>query len=162
MVRRMQGSVVWAVTRGQQDPGTVARLLGLLPTWFGFEESNTAYVAAASQLPTYVAWPTGGKQPAGVLLAKRHFRESAEIYLLAVDPAWHRRGGGRALVSALEADLAADGVEFLQVKTLGPSNPDAGYAKTRQFYLGMGFRPMEELHQLWSPGQPCLIMVKAL
>jgi GNAT superfamily N-acetyltransferase len=158
----MHGDVVWAVTTGEQDPGTVQRLLGRLPDWFGFEESNAAYVAAAAELPTYVAWPAGAQEPAGVLLAKRHFPQSAEIYLLAVDPARHRRGGGRALVAALEADLAAEGVEYLQVKTLGPSNPDLGYAKTRQFYLGVGFRPLEELDQIWQPGQPCLIMVKAL
>lgn len=65
-------------------------------------------------------------------------------------------------MSSAQAALAADGVEYLQVKTLGPSNPDAGYAKTRQFYLGMGFVPLEELSQLWDPSQPCLIMIKAL
>jgi hypothetical protein len=80
---------------------------------------------------------------------------------MAVDPGMHRRGAGCALVKTLEADLIADGVEFLQVKTLGPSLPDAGYDKTRQFYTRMGFRPLEEIGGLW-PGNPCLIMVKTL
>jgi len=35
-------------------------------------------------------------------------------------------------------------VELLQVKTLGPSLPDAGYDRTRRFYLRMGFRPLEK------------------
>ncbi len=155
----------WFVSSGGQDPGTVQRLLGLLPGWFGIEASNSAYIEAARQLPTYLAWPgdrPGRGEPAGVLLARRHFRQSAEIHLLAVDPAVHRRGAGRALVRALEADLAADGVEYLQVKTLGPSNPDAGYELTRRFYVSLGFRPLEELHGLWDPGNPCLMMVKAL
>jgi hypothetical protein len=26
----------------------------------------------------------------------------------------------------------------------------------------MGFRPLEEIHGLWDPGSPCLLMVKAL
>jgi GNAT superfamily N-acetyltransferase len=73
----------------------------------------------------------------------------------------HRRGIGRALVGALEADLIAGGVELLQVKTLGPSLPDASYDQTRRFYLHMGFRPLEEIRDLW-PGNPCLIMVKVL
>jgi ribosomal protein S18 acetylase RimI-like enzyme len=60
-------------------------------------------------------------EPVGVLLATRHFPSAAEIHLLAVDPSLHRRGVGRALVAALEADLIADGVKFLQVKTLGPA-----------------------------------------
>ncbi len=73
----------------------------------------------------------------------------------------HRRGIGRALVEALVADLIADGVELFQVKTLGPSLPDASYGQTRRFYLRMGFRPLEEIPGLW-PGNPCLIMVQAL
>ena len=157
----------WDVTKGEQDPATVARLLGLLPTWFGIEASNVAYIEAARRLPTYLARPAGptgagAGEPVGVLLADRHFPQSAEIHLLAVDPRLHRAGAGRALVGALEADLVADGCELLQVKTLGPSHPDAGYALTRKFYLSMGFAPVEELIDFWGPQNPCLIMVKAL
>jgi GNAT superfamily N-acetyltransferase len=160
----------WIVTSGTQSPETVRRLLGLLPAWFGIESSNAHYVEVAAELPTYLAWPEpgpadrwpdGGGEPAGVLLAARHFPGAAEIYLMAVDPALHRRGVGRALVEALERDLAADQVRLLQVKTLGPSQPDPGYASTRLFYEGMAFAPLEELPDLW-PGNPCLIMVKVL
>jgi ribosomal protein S18 acetylase RimI-like enzyme len=159
----------WRVTCGERDPGTVERLLRALPGWFGIESSLLGYVESARELPTYLAWPDIAAdgagpvaQPVGVLLANRHFPQSAEIHLMAVDPGLHRRGVGRALVAALETDLAADGVEFLQVKTLGPSHPDAGYQLTRKFYAGMGFRPLEELHDLWDEGNPCLIMVKVL
>lgn len=159
----------WQVTSGQQDPGTVDRLLRLLPDWFGIPASNAAYVAAARELPTYVARPAddGAAEglrtgPVGVLLARRHFPQAAEIHLLAVDPGWHRQGAGRALVAALEADLVADGCELLQVKTLGPSKPHAGYARTRQFYASLGFRPLEELLEVWGPENPCLILVKML
>ena len=143
----------------------MARLLGLLPSWFGIESSNVAYIESAGTMPTYLAWPEASAcsgEPVGVLLANQHFPQSAEIHLLAVDPALHRRGVGRALVTAFEADLVASDVEYLQVKTLGPSHPDAGYQLTRQFYLGMGFRPLEELHSVWGEENPCLIMVKAL
>jgi GNAT superfamily N-acetyltransferase len=156
------------VTTGEQDPDTVNRLLRSLPGWFGIESSIVEYVAKAHELPTYLAWSASGssahaarRQPVGVLLAARHFPQSAEIYLMAVEPALHRRGIGRALVKALEADLMADGVELLQVKTLGPSWPDDGYGRTRQFYARMGFRPLEEIHDLW-PDNPCLVMVKVL
>ena len=59
------------------------------------------------------------------------------------------------------ADLIAEDVELLQVKTLGPARPDAGYERTRRFYAQLGFLPLEEIHGLW-PENPCLIMVKAL
>jgi len=149
----------------------VDRLLRSLPRWFGIESSNAGYVAAARTLPTYLAWPSGtraaeltpgsDRQPAGVLLAERHFPAAAEIHLLAVQPDLHHRGAGRALVDALERDLLAEGVRLLQVKTLGPSQADAGYQRTRQFYRAMGFEPLEEITGLW-PGNPCLIMVKPL
>ena len=159
---------LWLVSSGEQDPDTVDRLLRLLPDWFGIESANAHYVAKARDLPTYLAWPTPNSpapdtagHPVGVLLVARHFPESAEIYLMAVEPALHRRGIGQALVEALEADLLAEGVELLQVKTLGPSLPDANYQRTRRFYARMGFRPLEEIPDLW-PGNPCLIMVKVL
>jgi len=162
------GTLPWQVTVGEQDPDTVNRLLRSLPGWFGIESSIVDYLAKAHELPTYLAWPTGGSsardvepRPVGVLLAARHFRESAEIHLMAVEPALHHQGIGRALVKTLEADLIADGAELLQVKTLGPSQPDEEYAQTRQFYLRLGFRPLEEIHDLW-PDNPCLVMVKVL
>jgi len=158
----------WHITTGDQDPDTVNRLLRSLPGWFGIESSVAHYVAKAHELPTYLALPAtespgrvAERQPVGVLLAARHFRDSAEIYLMAVKPSLHRRGIGRALVEELETDLIADSAHLLQVKTLGPSQPDAGYDQTRKFYARTGFRPLEEIHGLW-PGNPCLLMVKVL
>src|SRR5205807_1787814 len=98
----------------------------------------------------------------GVLLVKRHFPAAAEVHLMAVDRAWHRRGAGRALLSAAETDLRADGVALLQVKTLSPSRPDESYERTRQFYLAQGFTPLEELPLLWDERNPCLLLVKSL
>jgi GNAT superfamily N-acetyltransferase len=167
-IQSNQPEHLWRVTSGLQAPETVDRLLRSLPDWFGIESANAGYVAKAHELPTYLAWPADGgsvpgtePRPVGVLLTARHFPQSAEIYLLAVEPAMHRRGIGRALIEALEGDLAAAGVELLQVKTLGPALPDANYDGTRRFYSRLGFRPLEEIHDLW-PGTPCLIMVKVL
>jgi hypothetical protein len=61
-----------------------------------------------------------------------------------------------------EVYLKSQGVEYLQVKTLSPSNPDPAYAQTRTFYLAMGFRPLEEFEQIWDGHNPCLILVKRL
>lgn len=73
----------------------------------------------------------------------------------------HGQGLGSALLEAAEAYLTARGVEYLQVKTLGPSHPDEGYARTRAFYEARGFVALEELLGLWGHN-PCLLLVKRL
>jgi hypothetical protein len=94
-----QSDRLWRVTSGEQTPETVDRLLRLLPDWFGIESAIAEYVVKPHELPTYLAWPARGSaveaqepQPVGVLLAAHHFPETAEIYLMAVAAAMHRRG----------------------------------------------------------------------
>jgi GNAT superfamily N-acetyltransferase len=145
---------------GSAELGEVTRrLLDALPDWFGIPEANDEYGASATRLPGYLARQDG--EPIGVLLLNRHFPETAEIHLIAVAPAYHRQGVGRALVDAAEVDVRSTGARLLQVKTLGPSRPDPGYDNTRQFYLAAGFLRVEELLDLWE-GYPCLVMVKPL
>lgn len=83
------------------------------------------------------------------------------MYVMGVRRDWHGRGLGTALLRTGETYLRKRGVEYLQVKTLGPSDPDAGYARTRSFYEARGFVPLEELHELWEQN-PCLVLVKRL
>ena len=64
-------------------------------------------------------------------------------------------------VKAVEQDARERGVQLLEVKTLGSSHPDPGYARTRQFYEQAGFLPLEET-DLWGESNPCLFMVKPL
>ncbi len=154
----VSGSI--SVAREPADPAITESLLRSLPGWFGIEEAIVEYVDAAARLATWVA-RDAADAPVGVLLVARHFPAAAEVYLMAVDPAHHRAGIGRALMAAVEDDLAADGVRLLQVKTLGPSRPDPHYARTRLFYEACGFRPLEELHGLWGDN-PCLVMVRTL
>ena len=80
---------------------------------------------------------------------------------MAVSGSHHGQGYGRRLVEHAEEVLRLRSVEFLEVKTLGPSRPDAHYEKTRRFYEHLGFRPLEE-NKLWGDSNPCLIMVKHL
>ncbi|WP_229674176.1 GNAT family N-acetyltransferase [Nakamurella endophytica] len=136
------------------------RLLAGLPEWFGIPQAVEDYVAAAGRLPTVLARDRTGVV-VGALLLDRHYAESAEIHLLAVDRRLHRHGIGTALIAAAERAVRADGAVLLSVKTLGPSRPDPGYDATRRFYRARGFLPVEELHGLWE-GNPCLVMVKPL
>ena len=136
-------------------PVEVRRLLGTVPEWFGVAEANTAYVAAATTLPSWVARIDGSV--VGVLLARPHNPRSSEVELLVVDRAHHRKGIGSALLRRFATDQLADGVEMIQVKTLGPSRDDEGYHRTRQFYEARGFVPLQEL-DLWGPDNPALVM----
>ena len=135
------------------------RVLHRLPKWFGFEEANRAYIRDLESLPAFVA--EEGGEVVGFLALKNHTSDASELHVLAVAPERHRQGVGRALLTAAEGELKQAGVRLLQVKTLGPSNADEGYRKTRAFYSALAFLPLEET-PLWGPDQPCLIMVKVL
>jgi GNAT superfamily N-acetyltransferase len=95
------------------------------------------------------------------LLLDRHFPTTAEVHLIAVARDRHRSGVGHLLLARVEEQLRAEGAQLLSVKTLGPSDPDEGYRRTRMFYEASGFLPIEEFADLW-PGNPCLLMVKLL
>jgi coenzyme F420-0:L-glutamate ligase / coenzyme F420-1:gamma-L-glutamate ligase len=126
-----------------------------LPEWFGIEESTRNYIADAATLPTFAVEPE-----LGFLCLKQHTSRAAEVYVMGVRREQQRRGIGRALVAEAERWCRAQGIRYLQVKTLGPSRPDAGYEATRAFYEAVGFVALEELHGLWSHDNPALILVK--
>jgi GNAT superfamily N-acetyltransferase len=133
---------------------TCDRILRSLPEWFGIPEAIDEYVREVASLPTLAC------EDAGFLALKTHSRFAAEIYVMGVVRERQRQGIGTALVDAAEDRLRGEGVEYLQVKTLGPSRPSTHYERTRRFYEKVGFRPLEEIHGLWSHGNPCLVMVK--
>ena len=146
------------ITR-RNDPAAVERILTALPDWFGIPEANTHYIEAAGEKLSYLA--SLGDEVVGAALVDRHFPQTGEIHLIAVLPEHHGAGVGAALVEAIETDLRADGAVLLEVKTVGPSYEDAGYAATRAFYEARGFLPVEEIENLDWDG-PTLIMVKTL
>jgi len=135
-------------------------ILRALPAWFGIEDAIVHYVAEIDRLPTLLAY--AGERVIGFVSLKQHNVSAAEIYVMGVLPEAHRQGVGRALIARAQVWLREGGVEYVQVKTLGPSHPDEGYAKTRNFYAAMGFKPLEEFTQIWDEHNPCLIMVQRL
>jgi tellurite methyltransferase len=159
LLARLTASRTLEVRRDLRIPERVEAILRGLPEWFGIEEAIRDYVEAARTLATYAA--VVGDRVVGVCLVRRHNPHAGEITLLAVERDHHRSGVGRALMQAAERDLEASGARFVQVKTLGSSRESAAYAQTRRFYEALGYRPLEELEDLW-PGNPCLILVKAL
>src|ERR1700734_1186596 len=137
-----------------------ADVLAALPHWFGFADSVAAYVESAEDRPTVVGPLDGRDCPS--LHPLLHSPYAAEIVVMGVLPELHRAGIGRALLEEAESWLAQRDITYLQVKTLSPRHPDEGYAATRAFYFGRGFRPLEEMPELWGADQPALQMIKTV
>jgi hypothetical protein len=66
------------------------------------------------------------------------------------------------LIEAVVELVVPQGIRFLTVKTLSPSNDDPNYARTRLFYEAVGFFPIEEFPTLWGPENPCVFMLRPL
>ena len=151
-------------------------ILRALPEWFGIEESLVDYVNQVKELPFLVAISSRddeGANPAkcsipsddkevGFLAIKIHNAVTAEIFVMGVLKENHRKGIGKMLVDSCVEYCRVKELEFLTVKTLDESNPDKNYAKTREFYLREGFKPLEVFPLLWDKSNPCLFMVKRI
>jgi ribosomal protein S18 acetylase RimI-like enzyme len=138
----------------------VEKILRALPEWFGQEDSTLQYIKDADTMPSMLA--KDGDEVVGFITIRKHFPETAEMHCLGVLPKYHRTGVGRQLVAALENHLKKEGIKFLQVKTISADSSDEAYAKTRKFYIGVGFSPLEVFPTLWDKTNPCLLLVKSL
>jgi GNAT superfamily N-acetyltransferase len=145
-------------TLATSDIERCREILYSLPDWFGFEDSNRAYIRSLTELPGAVASVDG--RIVGFIALAEHTPSSFEIHVLAVDSDVHRQGAGTALIGWAEAQCASRKARWLHVKTRGPLTPDPQYEKTRQFYLAHGFETLFETLELWGPENSALIMVK--
>ena len=118
------------------------------------------YADDTLRLPTFAA--LNGEQIVGFVSLTEHFAQAWEIHCMAVHAASRNAGVGRALVAHVEAWLASQNVTLLQVKTVAATSPSQAYAQTREFYLRLGFQPLEVFPLLWAPQNPCLQLIKLL
>ena len=132
-------------------------ILEKLPEWFGIPEATEAYIRCSSHMPFFAV--NLESKAVGFIAIKENNQYTAEIYVMGVDPNYHRKGIGRSLVSSAIEWCRDHGHKFLQVKTLDESHPDINYACTRKFYETIGFRPLECLPELWGKDNPCVIMI---
>jgi len=156
------GSVLHPVPVLDGRRGAICReVLESLPEWFGIPASVESYVAAADELPMLACFDPAG-DVVGFVSVKIHTAFAAEVYVMGVKRSWQRRGIGRALIEAVVELAISQGVRFLTVKTLSPSNDDPNYARTRLFYEAVGFLPIEEFPTLWGPENPCIFMLRPI
>lgn len=135
-------------------------ILRALPNWFGIETSIIEYVKETQSMPFFVA--LDGNNPVGFVAIKEHNLYTSEVYVMGVLQEYHRYGVGKKLIECCESFCKKNKNEYLTVKTLDKSRENGSYEKTRQFYLAMGFRPLEVFPLLWDEVNPCLFMTKYL
>ena len=140
----------------KQDVAKCVAILGLLPRWFGIEDSIIEYGKNLETLDGFVAADEG--EVVGFVGLKRYGDQSVEIDVIGVRPDLRGSGIGTRLIEAVESN-SASAIRLLHMKTLAPSDPDPNYAETRAFWLARGFVPMDA-HELWGPENPCLVMAK--
>lgn len=143
-----------------EEKSAIARaILEALPEWFGIEESREDYIAQSARLPLWAAFSQG--EPVGFIVLKQTSAHAAEICVMGVRKEAHRRGVGRALFAALQADARQAGLKCLQVKTVAEGcYPD--YDATRRFYEACGFYELEVFPTLWDEANPCSVMILPL
>lgn len=142
------------------DAAACRSLLAGLDKWFGIPTATEAYLADLERLPTWVAVVDGSV--VGFVSVTRSAPRTFEVHVLAVAAERHGQGVGRALMRQAERWAVMLGARFMQVKTLGPSHADPHYAKTRGFYLQLGYEPLLETDRFWGEGNPTLLLVKAI
>ena len=147
---------------GAGDVDACVGVLVALPGYFTPDTHATVAVAMGRGEHTLVA-ESGGTIVGFVLVERRHPR-AAEITFAAVLGPFQGRGIGRALVDEAMAELAADGVVVVLVKTLDASADYEPYVATRAFWEHRGFVQVDTIDPLpgWQPGNPAAIYVAAL
>ena len=146
------------VTAPQDKSQICNDILRALPSWFGVELSIVDYTNSVKEMPFYAAFE--GEKPVGFVAIKNHNEFTAEICVMGIYKEFHRQGIGREFIRWCEDYCAATGREFLTVKTLDESRASKSYERTRLFYLGMGFKPLEVFPLHWDKENPCLFLAK--
>ena len=101
---------------------------------------------------------------AGFVAARGPADGVEEMTWLAVRPDAQHRGVGMGLVVQVLDDARSRGARTVRVKTRAAPAPSAVYARTRRFYLLLGFRLKQVIDPYpgWDPGNPCAIYERPL
>lgn len=154
---------MWAIekiTEPDERRRICAAITETLPDWFGLPEANASYIEGVATKDAFVVRGNDGTA-LGMLSLRHPYPNNVDIYWMGVRPEHHRKGIGVALFEAALARATELGCETMTVETLSDTDPDPGYARTREYYVAMGFKPMFELRP-YGNDNPMLYMVKRL
>ena len=106
----------------------------LHPDWRVNQSKAVEETCSAADAKVWVAIDDDSE--VGFVSVKLHSPVLGEIYMIAVDPSYQRRGIGTRLANFALAWMKAAGMSVAMVDTGG----DPGHAPARRTYEGMGFR----------------------
>jgi len=158
---RTADTIEFREVEGSDEKERICRaVLADLPLWFGIPESNEEYALGVRGYEFTGIFE--GDEAIGFASVRRNNDYTAEIYVMGIKARRHGQGLGTRMVERISAGLRAEGLEYLEVKTLDASRESEEYRRTRLFYESVGFRPFETMKELWGEANPCLIMVRKL
>jgi len=135
------------------------KILNSLPKWFGIEQAILDY--AEEVKPCYFVSYQIENKDIGFIAIKEN-PVSYDIHVMGILEEFHRQGIGYKLIKFVEEFAKMEKKKYMTVKTLSDDNPDINYKKTREFYISLGYEPLEVLKTLWDEENPCLYMIKTL
>ncbi len=134
---------VFASLERVMDPAVYRHLH---PDWRVSQRRAVEDACTSTSMQTWVAMAEG--RPIGFVVTKLHAEPAlGEIYMIAVDPAWQRRGVGTALMTFAADMLKKQGAIVLMVETGG----DPGHEPARRTYERMGFRALPVVRYFRMP-----------
>lgn len=132
------------------------KILRQLPEWFGIEASTLEYIN--NVLDKEMVIIKSDEEIIGFLSLDTLEKSTSEIYVMGINPNYHRLGLGRKLINYAIKSCRLSDKKLLLVKTLSDSVDNKEYFISRSFYSSCGFVKVHEDLNIWGESNPCLIM----
>lgn len=147
------------VQDAQEKSAICKTIIKALPAWFGISESNQSYIKNITACDVFAAYVDG--HVVGAIALKYHFNKTAEIWWMGILPGQHGKGVGTKLFERARQWAVQAGSSSMIVSTLSDRSDDEHYARTREFYLKQGFKPLVEFNED-DPRNPMMWMTLSL
>ena len=141
-----------------EDHGSIVEIAkALYPRWFN--ELGLEQIVRDLQTEQGLVALDEGRVVGFAVYSTDENSKIAELIWIAVRPELHRKGMGRALVNALEETLTRQGFRAIEVSTVAPTIEYEPYARTREFYYGVGFSDVR-IDKSWYEGRDDRLLLR--